>query len=291
MEFRVTHITKYEASDPVSVCHNLAWLTPRTSGGQTLRQHRIEIQPDPSTLGQRTDAFGNTVTQFSLNTGYTTLEVTAVSLVGLTARGILDRDRSPAWDQVSAQLLASTEAESLAAREFCFESPRIQHADELRDYARADFSEGRPIVEAIESLTDRIHNEFEFDPKATTVTTPVAEVMLQKRGVCQDFAHVQIGMLRSLGLAARYVSGYVRTHAPEGQPRLIGADASHAWLAVYCGELGWIDVDPTNNSFPELEHITVAWGRDYSDVTPLRGVYTGGGRHILDVSVDVAPLD
>lgn len=291
MDFQVTHITKYEASAAVSVCHNLAWLTPRTAGGQTLRQHHIDVCPEPSTFAQRRDGFGNTVTQFSLNTGYTALEVKAVSLVGLTARGVMDRENSPPWGGVASQLKAGAQPDSLSAREFCFDSPRIQNADELRDYARPDFSAGRPIIEAIESLTDRIHNEFEYDPKATTVTTPVAEVMSQRRGVCQDFAHVQIGMLRSLGLAARYVSGYVRTHAPEGQPRLIGADASHAWLSVYCGEMGWIDVDPTNNSFPELEHITVAWGRDYSDVTPLRGVYTGGGRHILKVSVDVAPLE
>ena len=196
----------------------------------------------------------------------------------------------PTWDSVASALRNPQTADELEAMEFCFDSPRIHNTVKLAGYARAAFPPECSIQDAVVDLTRRIHADFEYDPRATTVTTPMAEVMSRRKGVCQDFAHLEIGMLRSLGLAARYVSGYVRTHPPEGQRCLVGADASHAWLSVYCGEAGWIDVDPTNNCFAEADHIMVAWGRDYSDVTPLRGVYTGGGRHSLSVSVEVVVI-
>jgi transglutaminase-like putative cysteine protease len=162
---------------------------------------------------------------------------------------------------------------------------------ELGDYGRQSFTPDRPIVEALRDLTHRIHSDFSYDPAATTVKTPIAEAFKQRRGVCQDLAHVMLGCLRPLGIAARYVSGYLRTHKREGQPKLVGADASHAWVSVYCGESGWIDADPTNDLLPSMEHITVAWGRDFGDVCPVAGMFVGGGSHRLTVAVnvDVAP--
>jgi transglutaminase-like putative cysteine protease len=188
-------------------------------------------------------------------------------------------------------LHAHSDGEALAACEFAYDSSRIIRSPDLAAFAAESFPPGRPIIEAVANLTERVNHDFEYDPRSTTVTTPVSEVLRLRKGVCQDFAHLQIAALRSLGLAARYVSGYLRTYPPEGQPRLVGVDASHAWLAVYCGPQGWIDVDPTNNLFPDLEHLTVAWGRDYSDVCPLKGVYLGGGHHTLAVSVNVEPLE
>jgi transglutaminase-like putative cysteine protease len=195
------------------------------------------------------------------------------------------------WEKVLEQIQSHSTPADLDSLQFCFDSPRSHRSSEAAAFAQKCFSPGRPIVKSVMDLTSLVFEEFQYDPKATTVTTPVSEVLQQRRGVCQDFAHVQIAMLRSLGLAARYVSGYVRTYPKPGQPRLIGVDASHAWLSVYCGDVGWIDVDPTNNKLVGDEYITLGWGRDYGDVTPLKGVFTGGGKHSLDVSVDVAPLD
>lgn len=291
MEYCVTHITKYESAEPVSVCHNQAWLTPRDTDRQTCLSNQLEMNPEPSTLTQQPDAFGNTVTYFSFNEGYRKLQVKSVSRISVRASAPIDKSASMGWDKLVAELKSVQAAETLDAYQFSFDSPRARVDRELADYARSDFPTGRPVVEAVSDLTSRIYREFEYDPKATTVTTPILEVLNRRRGVCQDFAHLEIGMLRSLGMAARYVSGYIRTYPPEGQARLVGADASHAWLSVYCGDLGWVDFDPTNDTMTNTDHVTVAWGRDYSDVTPLRGVYTGGGRHILNVSVDVSPVD
>jgi transglutaminase-like putative cysteine protease len=179
---------------------------------------------------------------------------------------------------------------SLDAYQFVFESPRIRPSAEFAKYAAPSFQPGRPFVEALLDLTARIYKEFKFDSKATSVRTPAEEVLKKRRGVCQDFAHLQIACLRSLNLPARYVSGYLRTYPPPGRPRLIGADASHAWVSAYCPGLGWMDVDPTNNVVPSYNHIMLAWGRDYGDVSPLRGVIVGGRDHTLKVAVDVEPV-
>jgi transglutaminase-like putative cysteine protease len=174
--------------------------------------------------------------------------------------------------------------------QFRFESPYIQFLDAARDYALQSFTPNRPLLDAALELTSRIYREFQYSPAATSISTPTWEVLKQRRGVCQDFAHLQITALRSLGLAARYVSGYLVTVPPPGKARLIGADASHAWLAVFCPGYGWIDLDPTNNVIPQERHVTLGWGRDYHDVCPIQGVLTGGGAHVLTVSVDVSPL-
>ncbi|MCA9076441.1 MAG: transglutaminase family protein [Planctomycetaceae bacterium] len=288
MKYQINHETRYKASNRVSVCHNTAWLKPRNTPVQTLERHQLSVTPKMSTEHRYDDYFGNHVTHFSFNEGYEELQVVASSLVDVVEDQSVTV-RSPKWETIVERLESHVTPSDLDALQFRFDSQRSHRSDEAAEFARPSFQKGAPILEAVIDLTSRVHQEFEYDAKATSVGTPVAEVLQNRRGVCQDFAHAQIAMLRSLGLAARYVSGYVRTYPPEGEPRLIGADASHAWLSVYCGELGWIDVDPTNDKLVGHEHITVAWGRDYADVTPLKGVYTGGGLLSLDVAVSVTP--
>ena len=215
------------------------------------------------------------------------LTVTATSQVKVAAGAGVEPSETPPWEQLSRELRMDRRFATLNASLFVFDSPRIKSFTALADYARPSFAAGRPILDAVLDLTRRIHQEFKFDSLATTVHTPLEDVLANRHGVCQDFAQLQIGCLRSLGLAARYVSGYLRTEPPPGQPRLIGADASHAWLSVYLGEHGWIDVDPTNNVLVGTDHVTVAWGRDYQDVCPIQGIIVGGGEHKMKVAVDV----
>lgn len=289
MKYRIVHTTRYLSSEPISVGHNEAWLTPRQSPYQNPLSHALTITPEPSIASTRIDYFGNSVSQFSFNQGYQTLTVTAVNEVEVKIPSRLQAF-DPPWEAVAAALGAYDTLEDLAAYEFAFESPRCKIREEFADYARGSFTRGRPILEAAMHLMRRIYEEFRYDTEATNVMTGVDLVFKQKRGVCQDFSHLMISMLRSLGLAASYVSGYLRTTPPPGKPRLVGADASHAWVSLYGGPLGWIDLDPTNNKLTDTDHITLARGRDYGDVAPLRGVYIGGGRHDLRVSVDVAEI-
>jgi transglutaminase-like putative cysteine protease len=289
MLYRVQHVTTYHYSDPVSLCQNLAHLTPRNSAFQECFETDLSILPEPAVMSIQQDYFGNPATFFSIQEPHTTLRVVARHVVELTPRADFASLASPAWEAVVDELANHGDEEVLLAYAFVFDSPYIQTSEELADFARPCFPEGRPLLEAVLELTKRIHRDFEYDPKATTVTTPLREMFVNRRGVCQDFAHLQIGCLRSLGLAARYVSGYMCTEPPPGQPRLIGADASHAWLSVYCPNLGWIDFDPTNGVMPSDKHILVAWGRDYDDVSPIKGVILGGGEHKVTVGVDVIP--
>lgn len=291
MRYRVTHTTTYSGDQPVSICHNEAWLRPRQLPHQQCNSYELVISPTPSCLTSRVDYFGNQVAVFSFYQGYDTLTVESTSAIDIRARGAGWSPQTAAWEDVRDRLRSHSDPNGMAACEYVFDSPRIRTSEPLADYARPSFPPGRPILEAVQDLSSRIHREFEYKPNVSTVLTPVEEVLRIRKGVCQDFAHLQIAALRSMGLAARYVSGYLRTYPPAGKPRLVGADASHAWLAIYCGEAGWIDVDPTNDVRPDIEHITVAWGRDYGDVCPLKGVFIGGGLHTLQVSVDVAPLD
>ena len=291
MKYRVTHQTTYHGDQPVSVCHNEAWLKPRDTPFQHCDRHQLETNPPPTSLAHRHDYFGNNVWAFSFNRGYDEMTVTSISEVTLGERTVPPVDQTPPWEQMAAMLRRPASPEDLAASEFTFDSPRSVGNVALAEYARQSFPSGRPLLAGVAELTERIHRDFEFDARATTVTTPVDEAFRLRRGVCQDFAHLEIAALRSLGLAARYVSGYLRTRPAPGKPRLVGTDASHAWLSVYLGHGEWLDLDPTNNLFPNLEHITVAWGRDYGDVCPLKGVFIGGGRHSLSVSVDVALIE
>jgi transglutaminase-like putative cysteine protease len=291
VKYRVTHKTCYEGHESVSIGHNQAWLEFRPVNRQQVDSFQLKIDPEPSTHSRRVDSFGNPVHMFSFNEGYQRLAVIATTVVTVTAS---DTHRSlpvTAWEDVVEALQSHQTDADRDALEFAFVSHRITSSQEMREYAAASFTPRRCVTEAVMDLTKRIHADFTFDSRATTVNTPVSEVFRQRRGVCQDFAHLQIAMLRSLRIPAKYISGYLRTLPPVGRPRLVGADASHAWLSVYCGNGEWLDVDPTNDTVCSTDHITLAWGRDYSDVPPLTGVFVGGGQHKLTVNVDVMPLE
>ena len=293
MRYRVVHETRYSCTELVSVGHNEARLKPRSTPRQILVAHALEILPAPSTRTDWVDYFGNGVTRFAFNHGYQNLVVQAASEVEIVQTQPVTV-AGPHWEELTPSSNRDQGRQDLGVIEFGFESPRCRIVPDFAAYAGAVFTPGRAVVDAATALMARIHGEFQFDPAATTVTTPVEQVFRQRRGVCQDFAHLFISMLRSLGLCARYVSGYLRTIPPPGQPRLVGADASHAWVSLWCGpEVGWLDLDPTTNLLPAAgkDHITLAWGRDYADIAPLKGVFTGGGQCAMSVGVDVAPLE
>ena len=290
MKYRIVHKTQYSSQESVSVGHNEAWLTPRDTPTQRCQIHVIDIMPNPSVIVHRTDYFQNTTTQFAFNQGYDTLTVTANNVVELFVPASSEIP-IPAWETVRDAVRAHHTEPDLNALEFAFDSPRCRVAAEFAQYAQSSFPPGEPVRAGIADLMRRFHADFHYDPTATTVSTPVEQVFRLRRGVCQDFAHLLISMLRSIGLPARYVSGYLRTLPPPGKTRLVGSDASHAWVSVYCGDLGWVDLDPTNNQFPTTDHITIAWGRDYMDVAPLKGVYIGGSSPRLVVSVDVCEIE
>jgi transglutaminase-like putative cysteine protease len=289
MRYKVLHTTTYSYSDAVPICHNEVHLIPRDAARQACIYNRLRIKPQPTVMEQRIDYFGNRVTSFAIEQAHQKLTVAAMSRVHVTAAPPpTDPAISAPWEDVRDALASYSDLAEIY--QFVFDSPLIKTAPALRDYAAESFTPRRPIVAAALDLCQRIYRDFTYDPEATTVSTPLPVVLDLRRGVCQDFAHLAIGCVRSLGLAGRYVSGYLLTHPAEGRSRLVGSDASHAWLSVYTGNLGWLDIDPTNNVVPSLEHITLAWGRDYSDVCPIQGVFIGGGQHGLSVSVDVSPL-
>jgi transglutaminase-like putative cysteine protease len=290
MRYSVVHETQYSYSAPVVLSHQLLHLTPRSVLWQTVHAHRIVIEPQPAEAAERQDDFGNPLRQFSLARPHQKLAVRAESDVTVRSRASGSRAaKSEPWESVRDRLSRIGEPAPLEPAQFVYESPRVECLPELAAYAAASFAPRRGVLEAALDLAARIHRDFEFDPKATSVSTPLAEVMKLRRGVCQDFAHLMIGCLRARGLAARYVSGYLLTVPPPGRPRLVGADASHAWVSLWCAAAGWIDVDPTNNVLVDDEHITLAWGRDFDDVTPMRGVILGGGEQELVVRVTVSP--
>jgi transglutaminase-like putative cysteine protease len=290
VKYRITHSTTYEYADAVSLSHNVARLRPRDNGMQQIcLKHDLSVLPVPSDRSDSFDYFGNHVSYFSLQESHNQLKIIARSDVEVTPMGRPDFLRGSRWEEVREELLASTDPETRAAREFTFDSTYVVRSAELANYALGSFAPDRPFLESVLDLTERIHQEFEFLPGATKVGTPVAEVLRMRKGVCQDFAHLQLGCLRSLGFAARYVSGYIVTTPPPGQRRLQGADVSHAWISAYAPDQGWIDFDPTNGLVPSDAHVTVGWARDYDDIGPVRGVVVGGRRQHLDVSVDVTP--
>jgi transglutaminase-like putative cysteine protease len=288
--YRVRHVTTYAYEDPVSVSHHLLRLTPRNLPGQVCRETQISILPEPSVTTTGSDYFGNIQTFFTLQEPHDSLIVEAASELEVHAAEPPDLSASPPWETVVESLVTDHSEGGLDAYQFVFDSQRLAASRELADYARSAFPTGRPLLQAVLELMRKIHRDFRFDAKATEVSTPVQEFFQKRRGVCQDFAHLQIACLRSLSLPARYVSGYLRTLPPPGQPRLVGADASHAWCSAWSPGAGWVDFDPTNNCVPTDGHITVAWGRDYSDVSPIHGVLLGGAKHTLDAGVDVLPM-
>ncbi len=290
MIYRVRHRTTYTYEDPVSVSHHLVRLTPRDIPGQLCRETHISILPAPAVTATHDDYFGNIQTFFTLQEPHNSLIVEASSELEVHSAKRQVFSVSPPWESVVESLISDHSDEGLDAYQFVFGSQRVGASRELADYAREAFPAGRPLLEAVLDLMRIIHRDFRFDTKATEVRTPVQAFFQKRRGVCQDFAHLQIACMRSLGLPARYISGYLRTLPPPGKPRLVGADASHAWCSAWCPGAGWVDFDPTNNCVPTEGHITVAWGRDYSDVSPIHGVLLGGAKHTLDVGVDVVAI-
>lgn len=289
MKYLVRHRTVYHYPEQVAESHHLARLRPLEVGGQQCLSHELTIDPVPEVRVERVDAFGNGFVFFAQQSAYEKLTVEAVSVVETASGVVTDLEASPPWEEVVEVLAEDLRAAHLEAQPFRFPTAQVPVSDALADYARPSFTPGCPLLAAARDLTGRIFRDFKFDPTATTVSTPVETVLKQKRGVCQDFAHLAIGCLRSLGLAVRYVSGYLETAPPPGKPRLVGADASHAWISVYCPGVGWVDFDPTNNCIPGHRHVRLAQGRDYSDVSPLRGVTFGGGGKQPKVMVDVIP--
>ncbi len=313
MKYRITHSTLYQYSQLVGLCQNEARLQPRDFWRQQCQNSRFDISPDPSDFQERKDFFGNRVAYFAIQQAHQRLMVTAVSEVTLFPKQSRDDlTNLTAWEHVRDQLQEgpgqtqaqtqtlhgqsqsqqqSQDNEMLDAKLFLLDSPMVITSAELADYAQSSFLPNRPLVHVVTDLMQRIHSDFIYDPSSTTIATPLSDVLRFRRGVCQDFAHLAIACLRSFGIAARYVSGYVETQPEPGRQRLVGADASHAWFSVYVPGSGWLDFDPTNNKLPFDQHITLAWGRDYTDVTPLKGIAFGGGQHTLSVSVDVLRLE
>lgn len=291
MIYRVSHSTIYDYRDSVSLSHHVLRLRPRAYASQTCLEHSVSIDPPARNHESYTDYFGNAVDFVAIEQTHTRLVIRAVSKVRRSrSKWGLPPNETPSWEQVRELSRGVQIGAGLEASEYLFDSPLIQTRDEFAAYAQDSFTKGKPVLAAVLDLTARIHRDFTFDAEATTVTTTTETVFKNRRGVCQDFAHFQIACLRSLGLPARYVSGYIETFPPPGKEKLVGSDASHAWVSFYCHGLGWIDVDPTNNILVADQHLTLGWGRDYRDVSPVRGVILGSGEHEVKVSVDVQPL-
>jgi transglutaminase-like putative cysteine protease len=291
MLYDLTHRTTYSYGTDVSVSHHLAHLHPRDLPGQQITNFNLSVDPKPAVLDERVDYYGNVTTFFTISSPHDRLVVTARSRAKVSRPPLPTPSDTDSWQRVRDRCASDVLTADSAMGEFRFDSPHVARRPAFADYAAAAFTKDRPLLDAIVEFNALIFRDFRFDPRATTVATPVDEVFKRRRGVCQDFAHLAIACLRSLGLPARYVSGYLETQPPPGRPRLVGADASHAWYSIWCSGLGWIDADPTNNLLPGDRHVTLAWGRDFSDVSPLRGMVVGGRGHSLGVSVDVARLE
>ncbi|PMX02811.1 transglutaminase [Pseudomonas sp. FW215-R2] len=292
--YQILHDTCYHYDSPVSLAQQLAHLWPRECAWQRCTEQQLLISPEPTARRDEQDVFGNPLTRLAFERPHDELQVNARLTVEVLARPALDFNLSPAWELTRNALTYSSQplsAELLEACRYRFQSPYVHLKRSFVEFSESCFPPGRPLLLGVQALMEKIFDEFTFDAEATQVATPLVEVLERRRGVCQDFAHLMLACVRSRGLAARYISGYLLTRPPPGQPRLIGADASHAWVSVFCPVLGWVDFDPTNNVQPALEHITLAWGRDFSDVSPLRGVILGGGSHDPEVRVTVMPLN
>ena len=284
MLYSVTHATRYRYNAPVSQCQSEVRLTPRSLPWQTVVDSRIETTPAPAWFDSRQDYFGNGVSSFWIHERHDRFSTVATSRVRIDPRPVVSMD-GIAWEEARQVLTKHAVPVALEAFEFVFDSPFVASGPELMAYARPSFDAGRPLVAAVADLSHRIHAEFTYKPESTSIETPLLETLRMKRGVCQDFSHVMIGALRSLGLAARYVSGYLRSGSDH-----LGGEASHAWVGVFVPEVGWVDFDPTNDVRPDTDHVTLAWGRDYADVTPMKGIALGGGSQRVDVEVRVQAI-
>ncbi len=285
--YNVEHVTRYAYSAPASQSWQLARLTPRPLPWQKLLSHDLQIDPPADERRDEVDGFGNRVTHFGLHGAHRMLRVRMECVVEVTDRPALQASAS--WESVRDAIRREPQQDDLIPASMCEPTPLVPLSEAARVYASPSFERGRPWFDAVSELMRRIHADFEFEPGATTVSTSVDEVLYQKRGVCQDFAHLMLACLRGFSLPARFVSGYLLTDPPPGMPRLMGVDASHAWVAAYSPQHGWVEFDPTNDQLADLRYITLAWGADFADVVPLRGVILGGGDRRMRVAVSVAP--
>jgi len=290
MIYDVRHRTTIQYEELVSEAHHVLHLIPRNSSRQRRIAATLTVEPEPSKLTVNEDYFGNVMHHLTIQAPHDELMLESNTRVEvLPPAQEVAIDASPAWEEI-ADLLANGRGRSIGAQQFIFDSPQVASGRLVRDYAATSFTPGRPVLAVAMELTQRIFDEFEYQGGVSDISTPVSKVLEMRKGVCQDFAHLEIACLRSFGIAARYVSGYLLTRPPPGQPKLVGSDASHAWIAVWAGDAqGWVDFDPTNRVIPGDEHITVGWGRDYSDVSPTNGFIVGGGAHEVSVGVDVSP--
>ena len=288
MTYRVIHTTSFAYKQSATLCHSEARLSPIDSPEQTCLESCIDVQPTPALVSGRIDHFGNRTTYFSIQEPHKSLEVTATSSVRVERSPDAKTACPSKWEAARKAIYQSSDWPDLSARQFVMPSPHIPLLEGCKKFACESFSPGRDLLDATAELNSRIFRDFKYVPGHTDISTPLKKVLEDRKGVCQDFAHLAIGCLRSIGIPARYVSGYVETIAPPGREHVVGADASHAWFAVYLPSVGWIDFDPTNNLRVASQHITVAQGRDFSDATPLKGVISGGGGQTVKVRVDVS---
>jgi transglutaminase-like putative cysteine protease len=291
MIYSVEHTTKYQYHEQVSLCHNIAALTPRNTDKQICKSFNIIISPLPDILEEHTDFFGNKLYYFVVEQEHEELTVTVKSQIEKIA-GADTKAPYPyqSWEDVKDMLLAST-GELMDEKQFTNPTEITAATNEIKNYAAQSFTTGKPLYEAVYHLINRIYTDFRFTPGFTTISTPLSVVMKEKKGVCQDFAHLAISCIHSMGLSARYISGYLETLAPAGKEKLTGVDASHAWIAVFIPGMGWVDFDPTNNQLATEQYITIGWGRDYFDIIPLKGVIVSSSSHELSVSVDVKRME
>jgi len=291
MRYRVRHDTTYSYAQPVDLGRHMLHLTPRALAWQRVVSSRLVAEPEPTVLEEGVDHFGNRVTWMALDRPHETFRLRLEAVVEVEAPLPPPDAATPPWEAVVAAAQAGG-AEGWEAAEFAFASPLAPADEGAGAYAAVSFPPGRPVLAGLRELAGRIRREFAFRPGVTTVSTPVARVLAQRAGVCQDFTHLMIAGLRALGLPARYVSGYLRTRPPPGQAPRQGADQSHAWVGCWLGPgLGWVDLDPTNDLVVRDEHVVLAWGRDYGDISPVRGIILGGGSHSVTAGVDLAPVE
>ncbi len=291
MKYQINHITKYIYDFPASLCHNIVYQIPAKHPFQSVEQYTYNINPEPSSITRRKDFFENEFLYFSLQKTHQELAVTSQSVVSLVTPNWINinpSETSP-WEKVAKQLHSTDVLNDI--RQFYLDSPFVPSIPGIKAYAAQSFAPNRPIMEAMLELNTRINQDFSFTPGFTEISTPLNEVFEEKKGVCQDFAHFGLACVRSMGLAARYMSGYLETLPPPGQPKMVGADASHAWIALYIPEVGWVEFDSTNNLLVNEQHIRVATGRDFGDVIPMKGVVYSGGGQTMEVSVDVRQVE
>ncbi len=287
MQYKVLHRTSYEYQQVGALSYNEAWLTPRQLPHQNRLDFELNISPQPSTYNQYQDHFQNEVTYFDIQAGHKDFIVEAISRIDRSAPHYLRAINSTTTWELYKEELERIQVGNVNIKEFTLFSPLVPYIDSIKNYVSESFNKKRSLFHAIEEVNHRIYQDFEYDPGFTTIATPLKKVAAAKKGVCQDFAHIAIAGLRAMGIPTRYVSGYIETLPPEGAPELVGSAASHAWFSSYIPEMGWVDFDPTNNQMVKDQHITLAWGRDYADVPPLKGVIRNSGSHDLSVEVEV----